>query len=121
MAKYIRTKDKIYKVTNDKFGIIEENGIFKKFCENMGHTWYGELDVISQSDNPVDLCDEFVYVKKSNGNKTIYAGFIAFQRKFSTRVEIAKATESDLYGGIWTDKGLIYVAKMNEKGEFELI
>ena len=24
-------------------------------------------------------------------------------------------------GAIWTDKGLIYVAKMNEKGELELI
>ena len=25
------------------------------------------------------------------------------------------------YGAIWTDKGLIYVAKMNKKGEFELL
>ena len=24
-------------------------------------------------------------------------------------------------GAIWTDKGLIYVAKMNDKGELELI
>jgi hypothetical protein len=28
---------------------------------------------------------------------------------------------SKLYGAIWTDKGLIYVAKMNEKGELELL
>ena len=27
----------------------------------------------------------------------------------------------DLFGAIWTDKGLIYVAKMNEKGELELL
>lgn len=26
-----------------------------------------------------------------------------------------------LYGAIWTDKGLIYVAQMNEKGELELL
>ena len=26
-----------------------------------------------------------------------------------------------IYGAIWTDKGLIYVAKMNEKGELELL
>ena len=25
--------------------------------------------------------------------------------------------EYEIYGAIWTDKGLIYVAKMNEKGE----
>lgn len=27
----------------------------------------------------------------------------------------------EVYGTIWTDKGLIYVAKMNEKGELELL
>ena len=26
-----------------------------------------------------------------------------------------------IYGAIWTDKGLIYVAKMNKKGELELL
>ena len=26
-----------------------------------------------------------------------------------------------VYGAIWTSKGLIYVAKMNDKGELELI
>ena len=27
----------------------------------------------------------------------------------------------EIYGAIWTDKGLIYVAKMNDKGELCLI
>lgn len=27
----------------------------------------------------------------------------------------------ELYGAIWTNKGLIYVAKMNDKGELELL
>lgn len=26
-----------------------------------------------------------------------------------------------VYGAIWTEKGLIYIAKMNEKGELELL
>ena len=26
-----------------------------------------------------------------------------------------------IYGAIWTSKGLIYVAKMNDKGELELL
>ena len=29
--------------------------------------------------------------------------------------------ENGVYGAIWTDKGLIYVAKMNNKGEFKLL
>ena len=28
---------------------------------------------------------------------------------------------TEIYGAIWTDKGLIYVAKMNDKGELELL
>ena len=28
---------------------------------------------------------------------------------------------ANVYGAIWTDKGLVYVIKMNEKGEFELL
>lgn len=28
---------------------------------------------------------------------------------------------AQIYGAIWTDKGLIYVAKMNDKGELELL
>ena len=33
----------------------------------------------------------------------------------------ALATQKEVYGAIWTDKGLIYVAKMNEKRELELL
>lgn len=33
----------------------------------------------------------------------------------------ALATQKEVYGAIWTDKGLIYVAKMNNKGELELL
>lgn len=33
----------------------------------------------------------------------------------------ALATQKEVYGAIWTDKGLIYVAKMNDKGELELL
>lgn len=30
-------------------------------------------------------------------------------------------TDCNYYGAIWTDKGLLYVAKLNEKGKLELI
>lgn len=35
-------------------------------------------------------------------------------------LEEAGQLNNTIYGAIWTDKGLIYVAKMNEKGELEL-
>ncbi|MCR4661657.1 MAG: hypothetical protein K5765_06650 [Clostridia bacterium] len=66
------------------------------------------------ADTIEELCDEFVYLMKS-------------------RKHICKNKHTDIlycfdedkplayYGAIWTDKGLIYVAKMNEKGELELL
>ena len=32
-----------------------------------------------------------------------------------------KQGNTSVYGSIWTDKGLTYVAKMNEKGDLELL
>ena len=86
--KYIRTK----------YGRIEEN--------------YEEIEreIIAQSDNVEELCDEFVYVK-SNGQKII--------EKHLSRMNGIEII--NIYGAIWTDKGLIYVAKMNDKGELELL
>jgi len=40
---------------------------------------------------------------------------------FTDLQKYARDKDWTIYGAIWTDKGLIYVAKMNDKGEFELI
>lgn len=115
MNKYIRTKDEIFR--------IEKNIYNKVFAVNSKREWqefeYIEKDIIKEADTIEELCDEFVYVNKSTNSKTVYAGFVAFQ--ISTMTKIAKEIESDLYGAIWTESGLIYVAKMNDKGELELI
>ena len=54
---------------------------------------FGMFKIVKQADTIEELCDEIVMRKDS---KTIY-------------------------GAIWTELGLRYVAKMNEKGELELI
>ena len=36
-------------------------------------------------------------------------------------MELRDICSDRLRGAIWTDKGLIYVAKMNDKGELELL
>ena len=134
---YIRTKDNIYEVTNNKYGVIEENGVFKIHCENMGHHWYSELEVIKQSENLEELCDEFCYIK--NGVVSQYLTidfkfkrddeFCALRNKLTANgiAEISKGISKyelengELKFAIWTSKGLIYVAKMDNEGKLELI
>jgi hypothetical protein len=93
--KYIRTTSGIYK-------IYEFEG--QKVVE-----WNGEK-VISQAYTIAKLCDEFVHV--SNYYKLLTHNFKDAKNDHSDNEE--------LYGAIWTDKGLIYVAKMNQEGKLEL-
>ena len=107
--KYIRTKD----------GCITEGNfeIGKTIA-----TLYGDEQITKENtaDTIEELCDEFVRSYKgycrlldlSNENpKKIFLEYSKY--KMPERVEI--------FGAIWTDKGLIYVAKLNERGELELI
>ena len=84
---------------------------------------YGKA--IKVADTIEELCDCFVYTLHKEG--------IGFQLSFELTKALArncirekmlgrvKAKEVRVYGAIWTDKGLIYVAKMNKKGELELL
>lgn len=63
-------------------------------------------EVVDTSDAIEELCDCIVY------RKGLYVGLYVLPWG---------AKNSEIYGAIWTDKGLIYVAKKNEQGEFELI
>jgi len=105
--KYIRTKE----------GNIYER-LFIDGCLNRGISViidgiilpFGE-EVIDESDSIEELCDEFVI----KGTRGLYLG-IPLQE-----CELRNIPITQIYGAIWTDKGLIYVAKMNEKGELELL
>ena len=72
------------------------------------------------------MCDEFVGINKS--------GDVIVQRvlapslkelKDSLKTELNGKTYISkydvIYGAIWTDKGLIYVAKLNADGNLELL
>ena len=61
-----------------------------------------EADIIEE------LCDEFVYHLKGGG-------------KFIDEKLVTSFVYKEIYGAIWTDKGLIYVAKINEKGVLVLL
>ena len=78
---------------------------------------------IKEADTIEELLNEIVAFKeKENGNydwgilsaKDYQAGL-----KYEIDEYVSKGYSA--YGAIWTEKGLIYVAKMNEKGEWELV
>ena len=93
--RYIRTEDKI----------IDRDNSLQIFPNNYG---------IKQADTIEELCDEFVIVHKElNGNHTVH--------RYNWLGKSEHKAGNEVYGAIWTDKGLIYVAKMNDKGELELL
>ena len=128
--KYIRTIDgKIINTTSydiKKEIIINDEHKCYIFMNNIPHNSIIEhevmtKDIINQADTIEELCDEFVYVGLD------YPKVLDTYHDFG-QIDVNQVLfnmtlhkDSCLYGAIWTDKGLIYVAKMNEKGELELI
>lgn len=107
--KYIRTKDgKIFDLDKielcaEYYCIDDENQLYIE--------WYAvkeTFEIINQADTIEELCDLFVYVYEE-GKPFVDAWFAA--DKWAKYI----------YGAIWTDKGLQYVARMNSDGELELL
>ena len=98
--KYIRIKDKIM--------------TYEELQKYGSEKWLNgeEIEILKQADTIEELCDEFVLPK----HKIIITRFDLKHRYTKKDLE-----GEIIYGAIWTDKGLIYVAKMNEKGELELL
>lgn len=112
MKRYIRTKDgRIYDT--------EVNGAWEQTNGIIGIPTFDCIvkipqDFITkQADTIEELCDEFVIVDEKINQHTIV-------RKEALLLFKPTPTWA-LYGSIWVDKNLIKVAKMNEKGELELL
>ena len=112
--KYIRTKDGIFKryknsTIIDNIFYYPDNGILPE---------YRREPILNQADTIEELCDEFVLVD----TESKYCGILSKDKEIKfDKVNMGNAYGRKFYGAIWTDKGLIYVAKMNEKGELELL
>ena len=98
--KYIRTKDGVYEVDNEFFDYVGK--------EYKRASWNEIQLVIAQANTIEELCDCVVCVK----DKT-HAIYLPSEPNIPVWEET--------YVAIWTKWGLKYVAKRNEKGEFELI
>ena len=127
MKKYIRTRDRIGErlepneecpeVENEHWlGIV--NGLIHKDNE----------PIIAEADTIEELCDEFVGLVKSTSSNFIIMTVIAHSLKelkesLKTELngEVYEGHYDIIYGAVWCEWGLKYVAKLNEKGELELI
>ena len=105
---YIRTKIGIYKVESETFykqgyfvDRYEEDVILKK-------------QVIKQSENIEELCDRFVVMDKETKEVMNIVSFLEYAKLWSY-------CKYNIYGAIWTEWGLKYVVKLDDKGKLELI
>ena len=114
---YIRTKNRIYKVEST----LRDNGFVKGY--NVGYMAFITKDqVINQSENLEELCDQIVYNGYLYQNKITCDGSLVEDSFEELEEPITdEMIKEGVYGAIWTNKGLIYVAKINESGDLELI
>ena len=127
--KYIRTKYGVYEAlesfktpegyfyfsyeqkTNDALNPIVRESVY-------------DYDLIKQADNIEELCD-FLVIKVKDKEKP-YVESMSELKNLKMLNDFGGTYRNNLgiefvYGAIWIDKGLIYVAKLNEKGNWELI
>lgn len=125
--KYIRMKNKwsddfegseivkeVYQIYNVKKG--DDMNLWAFNFEGFPYCITEDM-IIAQSDTIEELCDEFILFDKE------YPHDFYIDHYYEDILEVYEQEKRtrDLYGAIWTDKGLIYVAKVNEKGELELL
>ena len=117
--KYIRTKDKIY---------VESNMYKSAYYDEWMHC-HVFVNVVKQADTIEELCDEFVtkvlnpnsHGTKPHGHYMNAMSFKDIVKYYLSSIEEKGIKTYDVYGAIWTEWGLKYVAKMNDKGEMELL
>ena len=108
--KYIRTKDGIiyYKATqmcDGNWQVKTKTGRYIKISKSL---------VLKIADTIEKLCDKWVLIDRTGFNEPYVCDTYRESKEL-------KENDDDLMGAVWTDKGLIYVAKLNDKGELELL
>ena len=112
MKKYIRTKDgRIAEIKDNMF--VKQSDVLRLVYKDKPYICVlnGDDEIIKQADNIEELCEEFVMVNNSCFTKPQIIDFI----------DLDMYKGETIYGATWCDEGLIYVAKINDKGELELI
>lgn len=122
--KYVKlTNGRIYDVGHHKIdGHIRDSLSDELFVAHSGKSYGTSMpgvvslnhlcnvnDIVEEADTIEELCDCFVdYCEEDDSY-------------FVSNDKPVRRNKYEIYGAIWTDKGLIYVAKMNEKGSLCLL
>lgn len=107
MSKYIRTENGVYDTSK---GIYIPS--IKMYA--IGTETIYEKDIINKADTIEELVDEYVVIRDNTKiNQLVRTDDTNYLK------ELIKEDKRiiEIKGAIWTDKGLIYVANMNEEGE----
>ena len=120
--KYIRTKEYVYELISD----INNKGYNVKVKTPFSYALVSKAAIIAQADTIEELCDEFVYI--DDYERPYLCNFdynqdaiIHYKNGEIGCIFKTSKNYMNIKGAIWTDKGLIYVAQMNDKGELELL
>lgn len=107
---YLRTKDTIYEI------VEETNLVYRVKAKGNPNNVYSKSKCQTQGivgETIEELCDQFVCW--TYGKVSVLMDLL--QAKLNTKY----FDYETVYGAIWTSKGLIYVAKLNDKGELKLL
>ena len=85
------------------------------------HAVYIDSPFIEQADTIEELVDVYVAVHKDDKSINLPEVIPPLMMEIYSHSYTKDETIKEIFGAIWTDKGLIYVAKMNEEGKLELL
>ena len=119
---FVRTKDNIYQCIDD-FIILKNQELYIKHFQD---------HIIKIADKIEELCDLFVDTTGLKGiadgwrfdgyDKSKKALWWISTSEITRYIPISEWNDKTaIKGAIWTDKGLIYVAQINDEGEVELL
>lgn len=124
MKRYIRTKDgRIVEIKDNM--VVKQSDVLRLVYKDRPYICVlnGNDEIVNQADNIEELIDEFILCVNNGKNNYHYCKSlnVAIRKKRDMTYCAYAEKQVSIIGAIWTDKGLIYIAKMNEKGEWELL
>lgn len=90
-----------------------------KLTETIAYVYFVKKE--DEYDSIEKLCDAFVMYDEQFADDASFTHIVFASLEEAKKNMKYHTNKTIIYGAIWTDKGLIYVAKMNEKGEMELL
>ena len=129
--KYVRTKDgRIIDISSKDYIINNQDLILHEQYQTVGGLPSNPKSMIQVSVAVIEHHKEYHYVgtidKEADTIEELCDEFVCFENKMTFQ-DLETITSScnlkhlTVYGAIWTEWGLKYVAKMNYEGELELL